>query len=190
MAQKKNSLASFKAALKTTAERLAESAANIVEEEGRKHFVHGLKVVEGMGELRDAGYPLSTSGFDPDGAGLTQEWDILIQSGTLQASWGQDPVRSALAGVSVNVGFDDSGPSGPRGYPWGHYYPGAHWRSDTIDMFRLLTYLLGGTALMVGRPMLHNTFAEAHPKLQDLMKRRGLKNRLSSDEPKIMPVIT
>ncbi len=170
------------------ARKLANETSEILEAETRTHFVRGL--VADMGELRDAGFPLSASGFRPGAAKLKTQWDILIQSGRLQAAYGRDPVRFDLVNRSwsVFVGFDDSGASGRRGRSFGDITSAI--RNSTVDMASLLSWLLDGTSTMVGRPILVNSFAQAYPSMVSLLAGFGLRRLARTGIPRLYPVST
>lgn len=134
------------------------------------------------GELRAAGFPLRAAGFKPGAAGLKREWDILIQSGHLNAAYGKDAVfyDPARKTWKVFVGFDDTAPGSPRGLSFGD--TGSRYRTETVDMSSLLSWILDGTSRMVGRPVIVNGFFMAYPGLTALLASHGF-TRLKRSAP-------
>lgn len=126
-----------------------------------------------QGELRAAGFPLRAGGFKPGAAGLKQEWDILIQSGHLAAAYGKDVVfyDPSRKTWKTFVGFDDTAPGSPRGLSYGD--TGSRYRTETVDMTSLLSWILDGTSRMVGRPVIANGFFMAYPGLLTLLVSNG-----------------
>ena len=121
-----------------------------------------------LSELRQAGYPLSNTGFRPGAAGLDKEYQIIEQSGGLRRALGIDGLQRSVGTVRTFVGFDDSGAhrsESGTGFP------------RTVDMNRLLNWLINGTSTMVGRPVLINSLGDAIPDLTDLLRDLGLKRR-------------
>jgi len=121
-----------------------------------------------LAELRAAGYPLSNTGFRPGAAGLDKEYQIIQQSGGLRRALGIDPLQRSPSIVRTFVGFDDSGThrsENHAGFP------------RTVDMNRLLNWLINGTSTMVGRPVLINSLGDAIPDLKDLLQDLGLRRR-------------
>lgn len=172
MALRTRRLTTFRTLLSVRARAITEQASVIVEGITREHFVPG--GVYAAGELRDAGFPLSASGFHPSAAGLRAEWDVLIQSGHLSAAYGRDtphfdPIRKRWR---TFVGFDDSAPGSPRGFSFGDV--NSAYRSERVDMRQLLSWIMDGTSRMVGRPIVANGFWASHPHLSAMLARNGL----------------
>jgi len=119
-------------------------------------------------ELEEAGYPLSTSGFRPGAAGLAKEYQIIEQSGGLRESLGIDPRQHSVSTVRTFVGFDDAGT---------HRSSRANGSTRTVDMNRLLNWLINGTATLVGRPVLINSLGEAIPDMKEFLVALGLRRR-------------
>lgn len=176
----------FRALLTKRASTIINEAAQHVERTTRTHFVHGAK--DAAGELRDAGFPLSASGFRPGAAGLTKEWDVLIQSGHLNAAYGSDVIvfDPARKRFRVFVGFDDSAPGSPRGFSFGD--PSSSFRTASPDMRSLLSWIMDGTSRMVGRPIIANGFFQAYPGLVTIVARHGFVRRARSSPPRAYPV--
>jgi len=118
--------------------------------------------------LEDAGYPLSASGFRPGAAGLAKEYQIIRQSGGLQDSLGIAPLQRSVSTVRTFVGFDDAG---------SHRSSRANGTTRTVDMNRLLNWLINGTATLVGRPVLINSLGEAIPEMKEYLEDLGLRRR-------------
>ena len=121
-----------------------------------------------LAELKEAGYPISNTGFFPGTAGLDKEYQIIQQSGGLRSALGIDGLQRSVGAVRTFVGFDDSGShrsESGTGFP------------RTVDMNRLLNWLIIGTSTMVGRPVLINSLGDAIPDLKDFLQDLGLKRR-------------
>ena len=118
--------------------------------------------------LQDAGYPLSASGFRPGAAGLEKEYQIIEQSGGLRSSLGIDPLQRSVSTVRTFVGFDDSGT---------HKSTRVNGGTRSVDMNRLLNWLINGTATLVGRPVLINSLGEAIPEMKKFLEDAGLRRR-------------
>lgn len=119
-------------------------------------------------ELKEAGYPLSASGFRPGAAGLEKEYQIIEQSGGLRAALGIDSLQRSVGTVRTFVGFDDSGT---------HRSQREDGVTRTVDMNRLLNWLINGTATLVGRPVLINSLGEAIPEMKEYLADLGLRRR-------------
>lgn len=116
-------------------------------------------------DLREAGYPLAASGFRPGAAGLDKPYQIINQSGGLNAILGTDPIasRPTAGEAQTFVGFDDSGSSSTTRHPFGD--PAADASRRSVDWDSLLNWLLNGTATLQGRPVLINSLVDADPEL-------------------------
>ena len=121
-----------------------------------------------LAELKEAGYPLSSTGFRPGAAGLEKEYQIIEQSGGLRRALGIDALQRSVGTVRTFVGFDDSG---------SHRSDSATGFPRSVDMNRLLNWLINGTSTLVGRPVLINSLGDAIPDLKDLLEDLGLKRR-------------
>ena len=183
---RKTQLRTFRGLLQLKARNIIDSAATIIETTTREHFVRGADA--NAGDLRDAGFPLSASGFSPSAAGLRADWDLLIQSGMVAAAYGKDVpfYQASRKRWLVHVGFDDSAPGSARGVSFGD--PSSSYRSQTVDMGQLLSWLLDGTTRMVGRPVIANGFFMAYPKLVLMLTAKGLSMVLRTGAPKLYPV--
>lgn len=153
--------------LRTLASEVVSGGARIVKE----HIDTNISPPGGLSlsELQAAGYPLSNTGFRPGAAGLDKEYQIIEQSGGLRSALGIDGLQK-LGSVKVRtfVGFDDSGvhrSTSGTGFP------------RSVDMNRLLNWLINGTSTMVGRPVLINSLGDSIPDLKDLLRELGLKRR-------------
>lgn len=121
-----------------------------------------------LAALREAGYPLSSTGFRPSAAGLDKEYQIIEQSGGLRRALGIDGLRRQTNMVRTFVGFDDSGThrsESGTGFP------------RSVDMNRLLNWLINGTSTLVGRPVLINSLGDAIPDLKNMLEAMGLRRR-------------
>jgi len=175
-AKKKKDLLRFRVAAADLAQRIVKDGAKIIEAHTRPNIaVTG----PGLDELADLGHPLSASGFNPGRAQLKKEYQIIKQTGQLEAAYGTD--RLQMEGDRVNtyrvitfVGFDHSG-SHPS-------------RRGSVAMFNLLSWLLDGTSKMVGRPVLINSFVEALPSLENSLRNKGLKKVRGGGTVKLVPV--
>lgn len=153
-------------ALRDLSGRIVDDGALIVKE----HIDKNISPPGGLSlaELKDAGYPLSNTGFRPGAAGLDKEYQIIEQSGGLRSALGISGVQRSVGLVRTFVGFDDSGThrsASGTGFP------------RSVDMDRLLNWLINGTATMVGRPVLINSLGDAIPDLKDMLQSLGLRRR-------------
>ncbi len=119
-------------------------------------------------ELKEAGYPLSSSGFRYGAAGLNKEYQIIEQSGGLRSALGIDNLQRSVSTVRTFVGFDDAGT---------HRSDREDGSTRTVDMNRLLNWLINGTATLVGRPVLINSLGEAIPEMKEFLAGLGLRRR-------------
>jgi hypothetical protein len=176
----------FRTLLAAQAKTVISAAALHVETTTREHFVRG--AVDLQGELRAAGFPLRAADFRKGAAGLNREWDILIQSGTLAAAYGKDvPVFDpARKRWQVFVGFDDTAPGSPRGLSYGDV--GSRYRSESVDMSSLLSWILDGTSRMVGRPVIVNGFFMAYAGLVAILASTGWSLVSRSGTPRLYGV--
>lgn len=152
--------------VRALASDVVSGGANIV----REHIDKNISPPGGLSlsELQAAGYPLSSTGFRPSAAGLAKEYQIIEQSGGLRSALGVDGLQNLVGAVRTFVGFDDAGThrsDSGTGFP------------RSVDMNRLLNWLINGTSTMVGRPVLINSLGDAIPDLTDLLRALGLKRR-------------
>lgn len=122
-----------------------------------------------LDELADAGHPLGRgSKFKPSVAGLDKPYQIIRQSGALRSALGTD-LKTSLTGYVHRsfVGFDDSGR---------HKSRTVSGNQRSVDMNDLLSWLLNGTPVLVGRPVLINSLADATPAMREKLKDLGLFN--------------
>lgn len=152
-----NNLNGLKLELTKAAERAVDAASVALENQIRTNInPPGGASLE---ELRAAGYPLHPNRFSRTKAGLNKDYEIIRQTGGLNAFLGRDRIRVDSWGAETHVGFDNTGTHTGHYKPYGN--PKANLRRRSVDINDLLSWLLDGTAKIVGRPVLINSLADA-----------------------------
>lgn len=121
-----------------------------------------------LDELADEGHPLGRgSKFKPSTAGLDKPYQIIRQSGALLRALGTEKgLAFQGSGYRAYVGFDHTGR---------HVSRTVSGRTRSVDMNDLLSWLINGTPVLVGRPVLVNSLADAVANMRKEMEELGLR---------------